>query len=232
MDTLETKRIEMFRNVRELGSEHTAQFPAGSYGRELFGRLDAVISGLEEHALRQSTGKSSVREGISSKAAVRDELWRRLEAISRTARVIAFTSPGLEEKFRLTRGIGDQALIQLARTFAADAEPLKAEFIRRGMVATFIEDLREETEEFADAINLKSQGRSAHVAASAEIDELIEQGMRTVRELDAIFRNVFADDPSTLAAWESASHVGKSNHRSRQKKSGAAGSGTPTPPNS
>ena len=232
MDTLETKRIEMFRNVRELGSEHTAQFPAGSYGRELFGRLDAVISGLEEHALRQSTGKSSVREGMSSKSALRDELWRRLEAISRTARVIAFTSPGLEDKFRLTRRVGDQALIQLARTFAADAEPLKAEFIRRGMVATFIEDLREETEEFADAINLKSQGRSAHVAASAEIDELIEQGMRTVRELDAIFRNVFADDPSTLAAWESASHVGKSNHRSRQKKSGAEGSGTPTPPRS
>ena len=31
--------------------------------------------------------------------------------------------------------------------------------------------------------------------------------MRTVRELDALVRNTFADDPSTLAAWESASHV-------------------------
>src|SRR5437588_3685129 len=158
MDTLETKRLEMFGNVRELGSQHTAQFPAGSYGRELFARLDTVISGLEEHSLRQSTGKSSVREGTSSKSALRDELWRRLEAISRTARVIAFTSPGLEDKFRLTRGVGDQALIQLARTFAADAEPIKAEFIRRGMVANFIEDLAEVAGEFADAINLKAQG--------------------------------------------------------------------------
>src|SRR2546423_1773745 len=210
MDTLETKRIEMFGRVRELGSEHTAQFPAGSYGVGLFARLDTVIRGLEEHALRQSTGKSSVREGTSSKSAARDELWRRLEAISRTARVIAFTSPGLEEKFRLTRGIGDQALIQLARTFAADAVPLKAEVIRRGMPAPFIEALGEEAAEFETAINLKSQGRSAHVAASAEIDELIEEGMRIVRELDAIFRNVFADDPSTLAAWLSASHVERS----------------------
>lgn len=231
MDTLETKRIEMFRRVRELGSEHTAQFPAGSYGRELFARLDTVIRGLEEHALRQSTGKSSVREGTSSKSAVRDELWRRLEAISRTARVIAFTVPGLEEKFRLPRGVGDQALIQLARTFAADAEPLKAEFIRRGMAATFIEDLGEEAGEFETVISRKAQGRSAHVAASAEIDELIEQGMRTVRELDAIFRNTFADDPSTLAAWGSASHVERSSHRARQKKNGTTVSATPTPPN-
>src|SRR2546423_8827300 len=105
MDTLETKRIEMFRRVRELGSEHTAQFPAGSYGRELFARLDTVIRGLEEHALRQSTGKSSVREGTSSKSAVRDEVWRRLEDISRTARVIALTDPGLEQKFHLMRGV-------------------------------------------------------------------------------------------------------------------------------
>jgi hypothetical protein len=148
-----------------------------------------------------------VREVTSSKSAVRDELWRRLEAISRTARVIAFTSPGLEDKFRLPRGIGDQALLNLARTFAADAEPLKAEFIRRGMAPAFIEDLRAEAAEFEAAFNRKAQGRSAHVAASAEIDELIEQGTRTVRELDALFRNTFADEPATLAAWESASHV-------------------------
>jgi len=221
MDTLETKRLEMFRRVRELGPEHAAQFPADSYGGGLFVSLDTVIKGLEEHALRQSTGQSTVREGTSSKAAVRDELWRRLEAISRTARVIAFTSPGLEDKFRLPRGIGDEALLQLARTFASDAAPLKDEFIRRGLAATFIEDLNEEAEAFEAAITRKAQGRSAHVSASAEIDDLIERGMRTVRELDALFRNTFADDPATLAAWQSASHVGRRILRHAKAKSPA-----------
>ncbi|PYS81100.1 MAG: hypothetical protein DMF67_17985 [Acidobacteria bacterium] len=221
MDTLETKRLEMFRRVRELGPEHAAQFPADSYGGGLFVSLDTVIKGLEEHALRQSTGQSTVREGTSSKAAVRDELWRRLEAISRTARVIAFTSPGLEDKFRLPRGIGDEALLQLARTFASDAAPLKDEFIRRGLAATFIEDLNEEAEAFEAAITRKAQGRSAHVSASAEIDDLIERGMRTVRELDALFRNTFADDPATLAAWQSASHVERRVPRHAKAKSPA-----------
>lgn len=207
MDTLETKRLEMFRRVYDLKSMYASQFPEGSFGAERFSRLDGMIKGLEEHALKQSTGQSSVREGTSSKAAVRDELMRRLEAISHTARVIAYTSPGLEDKFRFTRGLGDQALLQLARAFAVDALPLKDEFIRRGMAATFVEDLGEEADALGEAINRKAQARSTHVAASAGIDELIEQGMRAVRELDALFRNTFADDPSTLAVWESASHV-------------------------
>jgi hypothetical protein len=228
MDTLETRRLEMFGRVGALGAEHAAQFPKGSYGAGLFMRLDAVIKGLGEHALRQSTGQSSVREGVTSKAAVRDELLRRLEAISRTARVIAYTSPGLEDKFRLPRSIGDQALLQLARTFASDAAPLKDEFTRRGLAATFIEDLSEEADEFAASINQKAQGRSAHVAASAEIDELIEQGMRTARELDALVRNTFADDPATLAAWESASHVERRRSHAT-KKNPAAKTVAPTP---
>ncbi|HZT60417.1 MAG TPA: hypothetical protein VFA21_17560 [Pyrinomonadaceae bacterium] len=207
MDTLETRRLEMFRRVSDLKAVYAAQFPEGSFGAGRFAKLDGFIKGLDEHALKQSTGQSSVREGTTSKAAVRDELTRRLEAVSRTARVIAYTSPGLEDKFRFTRGLSDEALLQLARTFAADALPLKDEFILRGMAATFVEDLNEEADAFAEAINRKAHGKSAHVAASAGIDELIEDGMRTVRELDALFRNTFTDDPSALAAWGSASHV-------------------------
>ena len=226
MDTLETKRLEMFGRVRSLGAEHTAQFPEGSYGEGLFKRLDTIIKGLEEYALRQSTGQSSVREVTTSKAAVRDEIRRRLDAISRTARIIAYTSPGLEDKFRVPRSIGDQALLQLARTFASDAAPLKDEFTRRGLAATFIEDLGHEADVFGVAINQKAQGRSTHVAASAEIDDLVEQGIRTVREIDTLVRNTFADDPATLAAWESASHVERRGSRHAKTKS-AEKTGTP-----
>jgi hypothetical protein len=217
MDTLETKREEMFIRVQEHGSQFEATFPADSYGGELFAKLHTVIEGLKGHALKQSKGKSSVRESSASKAAARDELWRRLEAISRTARVIAFTSPSLENKFRVTRGIGDQALLILANTFAADAEPLKTEFTKRGMSADFIEDLKEVMSLFETAINHKVQGRGAHVAASAAIDEFIESGMRIVRELDALMRNTFVNNHSALAAWESASHVERPARKGKQK---------------
>jgi hypothetical protein len=48
--------------------------------------------------------------------------------------------------------------------------------------------------------------------------------MRHLRELDAIVRNIFDDDPASLAAWTSASHVERA---PRRRQTDAP---TPTPP--
>lgn len=226
MDTLDTKREEMFIRSREFGQQFAAAFPAGSYGAELFGQLGVVVEELRAHALDQSKGRSSVRESSASKSAGRDELTRQMDAISRTARVIAFTTPGLENKFRMPRGVGDQALLTLAGAFAADAEPLKAEFIKRGLPADFIQNLKEAAEAFDAAINQKVQHRGKQVAATAAIDEMTGRGVRLVRELDALVRNTFANDASALAAWESASHVERPTRKSRPKSNGS-NEGTP-----
>ncbi len=221
MDTLDTKREEMFIRVQENRAQFAAAFPDGSFGAELFAQLVEVIEGLRSHAYEQSRGRSSVRESVGSKAAARDELLRRMEAISRTARVMAFTMPGLDDKFRLPRGVTDQALLTLARTFGNDAFPLKAEFIKRGLAADFIAELDEASNAFDTAINRKAQGRGKHVAATAAIDEMIERGLRVVREIGALVRNTYDADPSTLAAWESASHVERPIRKGRKKSGGS-----------
>jgi hypothetical protein len=200
-------RHEMFLRVREFGASRAAQFPATTLAGELFTRLNGVIDEMDTHTAAQASGRSSSMESTGSKAAARDELRRDLEAISRTARAMAISTPGLEDKFRAPRSISDQALLALARAFAADALPLKAEFTRRGMPDDFLEDLASDIEEFEQAINQKIQKREEHVAATAAIDSVIERGVDTVRELDAIMRNKFADDPASLAAWLSASHT-------------------------
>ena len=217
MDTLDTKRQEMFIRVREFGAQFAASFPAGSYGAGLFTQLGEVVEALRAQALDQSQGRSSVRESSAGKSAARDELLRRMEAISRTARVIAYATPGLDNKFRMPRGVGDQKLLILARSFAGDAEPLKAEFVKRGVGANFIQELNEEAVEFDAAINQKVQHRGKHVVATAAIDELIERGVRLARELDALVRNIFAEDASARAAWESASHVERPTRKGRGK---------------
>jgi hypothetical protein len=211
----------MFTRVHEYSMQYAAAFPAGSYGAGLFAQLGEVIEALKAHALEQSKGRSSVRESSASKSAARDELVRRMEAVSRTARVMAFTVPGLEDKFRLARGLGDQPLLTLARTFADDALPLKAEFIKRGLPTDFVEELREAADDFDAAINRKTQGRGKHVAATAGIDDLVGRGLRTVREIDAVVRNTLAADPSALAAWESASHVERPARKSSRKSAPA-----------
>ena len=48
-----------------------------------------------------------------------------------------------------------------------------------------------------------------NIAARADIEDRIQQGMLIVRTLDAIVRNTYATNVDKLAAWLSASHVEK-----------------------
>lgn len=221
MDDNERRRYEMFIRVREFGATRAAEFPATTLAGELFINLSTVIAELDAHASNQASQRSGTRESSTGKSAARDELRRDLEAIARTARVMALSTPGLEDKFRAPRSISDQALLALARAFAADALPLKAEFIRRGMPDDFLDDLAADIEGFEQFISQKIQRRSAQVAATAAIDGAVERGINIVRELDAIMRNKYADDQATLAAWLSASRT----ERKQRRKPDA-----PTPP--
>ena len=174
----------------------------------------------------QVSGKNTVKESATSKAVARDELLRDLEAISRTARAMAMTTPGLNDKFRTPHNQSNQAVLAVARAAATDALPLKAEFIRRGMPADFLEDLQADIDELEQAITRKVQGHESHVSATAAIDAEIERGMNALRELDPVMRNIFAADSAKLTAWLSASHV----ERSPRRKSPAPVSPPPPAP--
>lgn len=215
MKDIERRKYEMFLRVREFGALRASEFPESSLGRELLNRLDAVVTELDEHASAQTSRQGGAQGGTAGKAAARDELRRDLEAISRTARVLALAVPGLENKFRAPRSVSDQALLATARAFAADALPLKAEFTRRGLPEDFLEDLADDIEAFEQSITGTIRQREARVSATAAIDESIERGANAVSELDVIVRNKFADDTATLAAWLSASHTQRAPRRAR-----------------
>ncbi|MDQ3745018.1 MAG: hypothetical protein M3444_11605, partial [Acidobacteriota bacterium] len=118
----------------------------------------------------QTSGKSSVQQATSSRTGAREALRESMQAISRTARVMALDMPGLENKFRMPRSGSDQALLHAARAFATDAEPLKDEFIRHELAASFIEDLKSDIANLERAMSVQNTGRGAHVAATASIE--------------------------------------------------------------
>lgn len=217
MKDTERRRLEMFIRVREFGQTHAAQFPTTSFAGEQFATLNDVINALETHTSAQASGKGAVKESSSSMAAARDELMRDLEALSRTARAMAMTTPGLADKFRVPHSQSNQTVLAVARAQFGDAQPLKAEFIKRGMPSDFLEDLQADIEEVEQSIVRKAQGSESRTAATAGIDEEIDRGMKAVRELDPIMRNTFADDPATLAAWLGASHVERPQRRAAKQ---------------
>jgi hypothetical protein len=215
MKDTERRRYETFLRVREFINGRATQFPPTTLAGELLTRLNTVIDEMETHTTAQSSGRSSTLQSSANKAAAREELRSDLDAISRTARAMSISTPGLEDKFRAPRSVSDQELLATARAFAADAQPLKTEFTRRGLPEDFLEDLNADIEDFEQAVNQKIQKRESQVAATAAIDGALERGINTLRELDAIMRNRFANDPASLAAWLSASHTQRSPRRAR-----------------
>jgi hypothetical protein len=207
MKDSEIRRLEMFIRVRAFGLAHADAFPANTRGGEVFATLNTIITEMEGHADTQSSDTRASREVTTLKSVRRAALREDLEAISRTARVMALTIPGLDDKFRLPRNVGDQAWLAAARSFAADAVPLKAEFVRRGLPQDFLDDLNADIRDFEESIGSRAQTSGERVAVTVAIDESIERGMNAVRELDAIVQNIFRNDAASLARWTSASHT-------------------------
>lgn len=228
MNALEMRRMEMLTRVRDFGAAHAALFPEDSLGGQLFDVLNVAVEDLTREGATQTSGVSSVQQATVSRAGAREALRESLQAITRTARAMALDTPGLENKFRLPRSGSDQALLNTARAFAADAAQVKAAFIRHELPTTFLEDLQMDIADLERAIGSQNTGRGAHVTATASIDAAVERGMNAVRKLDAIVRNKFRNDPATLAAWESARHIERAGRAPRRTNGEPAA--PPSPP--
>lgn len=210
MKDMERRRYEMLTRVRDFGTTYAASFPGSSRGGELFGALGAVIGELDGHAETQVSNASAAVQEATSKSVSRAALREDVEAINRTARAMSFTTPGVDERFRMPRGSSNQALLNSARAFATDAVELKAEFIRHELPANFLESLETHIAEFEQATVGLHQRRTARVSATSAIEGALERGMAVVRQLDAVVKNKFRNQAATLAAWSSASHTERS----------------------
>lgn len=215
MEDTELRSYEMVLRVRTFLGEEAARFPAGSLGAELSMRVSNAATELGNNVAQQISGSTSARRGTATKGVARDALQDLLERIRRTARAMARTMPGLDSKFRIPRNLTDQELIGTARAFAADALPLKADFIRFSMPASFIDDLNDYIEEFETALTLQQSARGTHVTAKAGINESLEDALDAIRQFDGIMPNVFHDNPARLAAWTSARHVERPARKSK-----------------
>ena len=207
MKKSEARILEMLVRVRQHGLSRAAAFSANSRGRELYDAVDTFIKNMEEHATTQSLHAHASKEKTAQKRVADEALRKLLEAINRTARSMSRLTPGLEEKFRLPSGKDGQRWLATARGFVTEAEPLIDEFVRRGMAPDFIDDLKARILAVEQSRDGRAQQSAGRVASTAGVAEAAEQGLKAVHALDAVVRNIAADNDAELAAWESASHV-------------------------
>ena len=202
------RRYQMLLRVLSFGVQYATFFVVNSLGHQLFEELRLIVEEVERLAAAQESNSRGAREGTTNKSETRTDLTEEMEAVSDTARAMSLDTPGLEDKFRMPRGRPtDVELLSVARAFAADALPLKDEFIRYGLPADFLARLNAAIAAFEQAIDKQQTSRRSQVASTAGLPEAVERGVNKVRQLNAVVRNTFRDDPVKLAEWESASHT-------------------------
>ena len=203
----QTVRYEMLRRVRNYGEAHREQFPVASAGGKALAVVAAAVDELGQYA---ATKMSTAREGRRTKKTARQALASRLDAVARTARVIAHTSPGFDDAFLVPRPRKDQVLLTAGRVFIHDAEPVAAQFIGHGLPETFIAVLKECLEQFERSLGICEAGARQQASARAGITAALTAGVAAVRALDVIVVNQCGADGKALAAWARERHVNAS----------------------
>jgi hypothetical protein len=225
MDDNQNRRHQMFVRVREFIQQRIEDFSETGVVRQLFTELKVTITGIEQLASAQVTGIGQARQGTESRGETRAKLRDDIDAIYGVARTM-----GVESQFQRPTANNDEALLHAARSFATNALPLKAQFIAHEMPEDFLDELNADINALAAAIVDQGNAVGDHVAASAEIDEVIDRGLEIVRKLDPIMKNKYASSASARAEWTSASHTERAPKRAPAPKGPTSTPPTSTPP--
>jgi len=199
-----TKRVyETLVRILVFRSAHPELFAKDSQADQLLQKVEAVYKSISAQSTSQTSGNNDVRLSGSARTSARDNLRKDLESLSRTA-----VSMGLKQFF-MPRDRSDRAIADVARIFAANADPLKKEFIANHMPEDFIERLRAGIEGIEHSIEQQAASKGARKIATTAIANDQAKATELLARLEPIMNNLLRDNPPMKAAWDAASRVEK-----------------------
>jgi hypothetical protein len=218
----EGRRHQTMVRMRGFFVQRAPDFAEGSIARQMIDDLAAAVMDLEGAAADQQASVGQVQQHTTTKGDARRAVREDLEAINRVARLI-----GREDLFPLPPRENDELLMNAARGFAGNAFPLTAQFIAHEMPANFLEDLSADISAFDAAVAAQGDAIGDRVAAGSLVSDQIDRGMELRRKLDILVKTKFANDPTVLAEWASASHIERAPRRAAAAGSTSPGGSSP-----
>lgn len=218
-------RYEMLVRARDFGKEHQPLFPEASMGGRLFAAVATAVQTIQQYLVNRVVATGEARK---LKTTTRAAVYEYMKAIVATARRATVNETG-SNPFQLPRRKAVSAIISSARAFIAEAKPREAEFVMRGLPATFLADFGTLVDELDKAATAQLNSRTERRLASAGIEETLEQGLETIRELDVFVPNTLRLDPVRREAWRAARRIEAVYQPDRKKTPAAASSETVAP---
>ena len=172
-------------------------------------RLEERLARADLLATQQRQGLLEVRAATARKLELRRSMRSaHLAHLAQAARIAARELPELAQKFVFKPGTTTYlAFRTTARGMAAEAQIRKEVLVKHGMVEDVLDSLVQALDQFDAAVERGSEGRTAHVGASAELRAVADEVVQVVGVMNGLNRYRFMNDPELLAAWESASNV-------------------------
>ena len=224
MNDRETSRYDMFKRVDTFGDTNAGDFAAGSEAAKKFAAVKKAIGDLDGARAGQRPTAGT------SKEVLLDALRLDVQNITRTARAMDQTEPGMAAKFPAPGTASDAALLTAADgilaklsinpadsvAVKADKTALAAKFVAHELPADFVKNLGDDRAAIDAAQDAQETAREDGVASTSAVGRLIRDGMTNVNLLDAMMHNKYARDPDKLRAWMSASHIERAPQREKK----------------
>jgi hypothetical protein len=206
MNAKARRKVEMGSRVLNFSRAHPDASPG--YAAAL-SRLEDRLTRAELLATQQREGIFEVRAATAQKRDLRRTMRRtQLMHLASVAEVAAKEMPQLAQKFVVApEGTAYLAFRTAARSLVAEAQNQKELLVKHGLVDAVLESLVGALDQFDQAVEQGTEGRRAHVGASAELDAVADEIVQIVKVMDGLNRFRFAEDSESLAAWESSSNT-------------------------
>ena len=206
MNAKTRRKLEMGARALDFSRAH----PDGSPGyAAALARLEDRLARADHLATQQRDGILEVRTATARKRDLRRTMKQaHLGHLASVAEVASREVPELAQKFVLPRRANTYlAFRTAARGMEAEAESRKELLVKHGLAESVLQGLGQALSEFDAVVEQGSQGRLAHVGASAELDTVADEVVQVVKVMDGLNRFRFANDPESLAGWESSSNA-------------------------
>lgn len=206
MNKYQRRTLRRFRRVQEFLTNNPVPGTAAQLDA-----LSKVILQLPDTGAEQEFARRQTRGETARQRELRRALWlHHLRPIVRIASRTLGTpmSPELKATFTLPRQSTDNdALIQAASAMAKVAEINAAMFIRQGLPADFVPQLRRATAALSDALGARVETVRRRNVAAESVAELVKRGRASLEMLDAIVSSRLESRPELLAAWKTAKRL-------------------------
>ena len=169
--------------------------------------LQAEIQKLDDLGADKVSATSGSKDVTIHKGDLRDALKDALQDISDMWKPMAKNYENAQNKFRMPNSASDQLWVDTAGSFIAEAAPLEADFIARGMPTNFIADLTAKRSAFDEVVNESEAARLERVGVNAQFTEPVRKCRAAVEDVDPIVKMTYRTNPGKLAEWLSATHV-------------------------